>query len=228
MNIIRKLVMAELPAETLLSSSSREKCVANLRDLPTSTYSNKTPTLTAAVLVPICVVDGEVSLLYTLRSAQLKRNSGQVSFPGGKTDDGETSVHTALRETEEELGIPRHTVDVWGTMPPVQGADKNMVIHPVVGMIKDFNMSQLNPSEDEVEAVFTVPVKQLCDPSTHGHYEFKEQPLPVFLSGNYKIWGITGYITHSFLKCFVESDMANANFLGRKYELHELMPNSKL
>nr|CAD7603697.1 unnamed protein product [Timema genevievae] len=69
----------------------------------------------AAVLVPLCIVNGEVSLLYTVRSPDLKRNSGQVSFPGGLMDKTDKDLQeTALRETFEELGIQKSSVQIWG------------------------------------------------------------------------------------------------------------------
>lgn len=208
--------------QVLLSSAARERCVSNLKQLPYLVFNDST--INAAVLVPLCVVDGEVNLLYTLRSSNLKSHSGQVSFPGGKRDGDETVVQTALRETEEEIGVPRENVEVWTEMSTVQGRNSEILITPVVGVIKDFSMDQLTANVSEVEEIFTVPMSELCNPNNHAHLDYKP-PLPVFVCGRHKIWGITGLITHMFLNCFISEEVYKVNFKRKKYKLDELMPS---
>ena len=75
------------------------------------------------MLIPLCVKDGDVCLLYTKRSAGLRKHGREVSFPGGRADAGDTdAVETALRETEEEMGIARSDVDVWGSMKEISAS----------------------------------------------------------------------------------------------------------
>lgn len=209
-----------LSPQELLSASSKEQCLMKLKNLPSFVTSDNTET-NAAVLVPLCVVDGEVCILYTLRSTNLKAHAGQVSFPGGKRDGNETAVETALRETEEEIGVPRCNVDVWGVMTTVYGRNANMHITPVVGVINDFHMNMLKINRDEVEEVFTVPMSSLCNPQNHGHLDFVPR-LPVFIHGKHKIWGVTGFITQIFLNCFLPG--FKMNFKQRKFTFNELSP----
>ncbi|CAG4956287.1 unnamed protein product [Parnassius apollo] len=211
--------------QVLLSTIARERCVASIKELPAFSFNSGKHLHNASVLVPLCVQKGEVSLLYTLRSSNLKNHSGQVSFPGGKRDRGESVVETALRETEEEIGISRERIDIWCEMPEVQGRNKELLITPVVGEILNFDPVTLRPNVDEVDEIFTVPMKDLCDVRNHAHVKFEKHILPIFLYEKHKIWGITGLITHLFLQCFLPCDVYNVDFLRKQFKLHELMPS---
>lgn len=209
-----------LSPKKLLSAASKEQCLATLKDVP-AFVRNNTPETRAAVLVPLCVVDEEVCVLYTLRSLNLKSHGGQTSFPGGKQDGSETAIETALRETEEEIGLSRSDIDIWGVMSTFQGRTSDIHITPVIGLIKDFHMNKLKINADEVEEVFTVPMSSLCNLKNHGHLVFTP-PLPVFIHGKHKIWGITGLITQVFLYCLLPDFKTNIE--SQKFRLDELMP----
>ncbi|CAH2246269.1 nucleoside diphosphate-linked moiety X motif 8-like [Pararge aegeria] len=214
-----------LSPQVLLSNAARDKCIAKLKDLPAFIHSGMKPKYKASVLLPLFVQNGEVHLLYTLRSSNLKAHSGQVSFPGGKMEGTEGVIETALRETEEEIGIRNNTVEIWSTMSPVQGRDKTMLITPVVGLINDLDIKSLHPNIHEVEEIFSVPMSVFCNRENHAHLMFNEMPLPLFLSGKHRIWGITGFITHMFLECFLPSDSYKVDFMRKSFTLDELMPS---
>ncbi|KAJ2940430.1 hypothetical protein O0L34_g112 [Tuta absoluta] len=207
----------------IFSKTSKEKCVANLKELPK--FVRTTGKQYSSVLVPMCVINDEVHLLYTKRSMNLKNHSGQVSFPGGKMDGNETVTETALRETEEEIGVPSQDVDIWGQMPMVQGRNLDMLITPVVGVINNFDFNKLVPNDQEVEEIFTVPLSALSNPENHAHLEYKP-PLPIFLHGKHKIWGITGLITHMFLQSLLpeETYIHKVDFMRKMFTLDECMP----
>ena len=97
-------------------------------------FTNRAPAL-AAVLIPLVMRD-ELTLLLTERSHNLSNHSGQISFPGGRTDEADLdAVDTALREAEEEIALPRQHVEVLGTLPTyVTGSA--FVITPVVALVK--------------------------------------------------------------------------------------------
>ncbi|XP_028168234.1 nucleoside diphosphate-linked moiety X motif 8-like [Ostrinia furnacalis] len=211
-----------LSPQVLLSSIARERCIAKLKELPII-FNLKTKQ-SAAVLVPICVDKGKVCLLYTLRSSKLKNHSGQVSFPGGKMDENETIFDTALRETEEEIGIPKADIDVWSEMPKVIGRNKEVLISPVVGLVKNFDVNKLKPNLDEVEEIFTIPMEVFCDPTNHAHNLYEKNILPIFFNEKHTIWGITGLITHFFLQCFLPENEYKVDFLRKKLTFAELMP----
>lgn len=208
----------------LLSSAAKEKCIANLSELPSFNVRGGQTRRNASVLVPICVDKGEVCLLYTLRSEKLSSHSGQVSFPGGKIDKNESVYDAALRETEEEIGIPAKDIEIWAKMSEVQGRNTTILITPVVGKIKDFDIEKLTPNEAEVADIFTIPMKVFCDPENHGSFMYNNVSIPVFDGGKHRVWGITGIITHLFLQSFLPNYLYFPDFLKKQYKYNELMP----
>lgn len=162
----------------------------------------------AAVLVPLCYVNNELALLYTLRAADLKSHRGQISFPGGIQDYGDkTFIDTALRETNEELGISKDEVEIWCQSRTIDTPSKTSVT-PVVGLIKNPNISELivkNPKE--VEDFFCVPLTTLCKPENCRYTQFRRNfSTPVFLGAPRRIWGLTAIITHLFLLSLMPKD----------------------
>jgi 8-oxo-dGTP pyrophosphatase MutT (NUDIX family) len=130
-------------------------------------FSDREPAL-AAVLLPLVMRD-ELTLLLTQRSSQLRAHSGQVAFPGGRTDESDQdAVDTALREAHEEVGLPRHYVEVLGTLPTyVTGSA--FIITPVVALVTPG--FQLQPNPEEVADVFEVPLSYLMNPANHRRHE---------------------------------------------------------
>ena len=143
-------------------------------------------------------------LLLTERSHTMRSHPGQVSFPGGAVDPGETAVQAALREAEEETGIERDGVEVLGQLPELYLPPSDNAVTPVVGWWRD--PSEVSPtSVDEVHAVYRVPVSELRDPA---HRITVRSPrhgwrTPGFLIGPDKdviLWGFTGGIVQRFLQ----------------------------
>jgi 8-oxo-dGTP pyrophosphatase MutT (NUDIX family) len=124
----------------------------------------------AAVLVPLVMRD-ELTLLLTLRTANLSTHSGQIAFPGGRTDDSDTdAVDTALREAHEEIGLPRDHVEVLGTLP-IYVTGTAYIITPVVALVKPG--FELRPNPGEVADVFEVPLAYLMNPAHHRRHELE-------------------------------------------------------
>ena len=130
-------------------------------------FSDRPPAL-AAVLLPL-VMRGELTLLLTERSTNLSTHSGQIAFPGGRTDASDlNAVETALREAQEEIALPRHHVEVLGTLPTyVTGSA--FIITPVVALVTPG--FQLRPNPGEVADVFEVPLSYLMNPAHHRRHE---------------------------------------------------------
>lgn len=159
------------------------------------------PLVDAAVIIPMCEVEGRLSILYTLRSPSLYHHGGQVSFPGGKVDDTDaTRSHTAIRECEEELGIKRDKIDVWAELQHFPDRTETFCITPVLCFIRDFNMEELEPSEEEVGDVFTVPITHFLHPSNQGKTSFRNGwTFPTFPNTKHQVWGMTAVMTEILL-----------------------------
>ncbi|XP_077294907.1 mitochondrial coenzyme A diphosphatase NUDT8 [Arctopsyche grandis] len=199
--------MNYLGAESLTSTATRDRLMKKLQELPSFNFHKNLSDRKAAVLLPFCIHgDGKVSILYTLRSSTLSSHAGHVAFPGGKADPTDLSLtDTALRETEEELGIPRESIEVWGEPSLViPSKDFELSVTPVIGVIRDYDNLVLKPSDSEVEDVFTVSMENLCDRQYFGFNSFKSgYTIPVFMGGKHKIWGLTAMITHVVLSCML-------------------------
>jgi nudix motif 8 len=150
----------------------------------------------AAVLIPFCTIDGEASVLFTKRSDKVGTHKGQVSFPGGMCDaDDDGPIATALRELDEELGVPAARVRVLGTFHDARAITGVRVV-PVIGFIGElFDLSSLRPSEAEIDAVFALSVRDIVDPEKRSLQTFGTRgPFPVFDAGPFPVWGLTAFI----------------------------------
>jgi len=123
-------------------------------------------------LILLLTFRNEISLLYTRRSRHLRSHSFQISFPGGRLDDQDTSyVDCALRETEEEIGLPRHRIQVWGEANQLILPRTSSIV-PVVGVVPDFSISELRLNWAEVEEAFSASSNAATSsepPDGHGH-----------------------------------------------------------
>ena len=119
----------------------------------------------AAVLVPVIDHPGGPTVLFTRRTVQLKKHSGQISFPGGRAEPSDPSVEfTALRETQEEIGLPPDKVEVIARLPEYF-TRTGFRVTPVVGVVQP--PLELVPDAREVDEVFEVPLAFLLDAANH-------------------------------------------------------------
>lgn len=153
----------------------------------------------AAVLFPIVVHEDRHTVLLTQRTAHLRDHAGQISFPGGRVEASDTSpVDTALRETEEEIGLSRRQIDVLGYLPEYR-TGTGFRVTPVVALVRP--PFDLNPDPFEVAEVFEVPLDFLLNPANHQqhslHYRGALRNYFAMPYGDYFIWGATAGMIRS-------------------------------
>lgn len=168
---------------------------------PSARPAGETARRPAAVLVPLIERPDGLTVLLTKRAETLRQHTGQVAFPGGRCDPGETPVETALREAEEEIGLDRRFVEPVGLLTPYETITRYDVT-PVVAFVKPG--FTLTLSTAEVESVFEPPFAWLMDAANHER-QFRE-PVPggtrryfyAMPFGDYYIWGATAGMLRGF------------------------------
>ena len=153
------------------------------------------PLRRAAVLVPIVEREDGPTMLLTKRTAHLADHAGQISFPGGRSEAGETPVEAALREAEEEIGLDRSFVEVLGFIDAHETVT-GFHIAPVVAFVRPGFTLKLDPYE--VAEAFEVPLAFLFDPANHQeHSRIVRNTTRRYYAmpyGDYYIWGATARI----------------------------------
>jgi 8-oxo-dGTP pyrophosphatase MutT (NUDIX family) len=154
----------------------------------------------AAVLVPLYLRDGELHLVLTRRPGDMRRHAGEVAFPGGRQDPGEDLRTTALREAEEEVGLPRADVELLGALQPVPTLATGFAIYPFVALIEPGREWVLSPRE--VEEVIEPSVTQLHQ--GFGRRRIVRRGIPlrsdVYEVGDAFIWGATARMLSDLLR----------------------------
>ena len=148
----------------------------------------------AAVLVPMHGWPVNPGLVFTERRSDLKRHAGEISFPGGRRDEGEDLLETALREAQEEIGLSPDNVEVAGALPPIGTFVTNYKVHPFVGLIE--HGLQFEPNPTEVESVLVASLEDL--EAAYAKRRLVRRGVPIktdtYLIGDKLIWGATARI----------------------------------
>lgn len=167
-------------------------------ELPESwAQKNLTDLRVAAVLVAFyCDDDGATQVVLTERAHHLMAHPGQISFPGGSREPHDVALaDVALREAEEEVQLPRHSVDVLGYLKP-QWTVSGFSMTPVIGFVDAAPALVADP--DEVASVFSVPADYLFDLANHQQseriYEGRTLPVVEIPWQQHRIWGATAHV----------------------------------
>jgi 8-oxo-dGTP pyrophosphatase MutT (NUDIX family) len=149
----------------------------------------------AGVLVPLYMDEGELHGVFTRRREDLRRHPGEISFPGGRSDEGDADLRsTALREAHEEIGLPLDAVDVVGALQPTPTVVTGYAVYPFVGLIEPGRIWQV--SEREVAEVLELPLRALL--AGYGRRRLVRRGLPIrtdtYVVGDHLIWGATARI----------------------------------
>lgn len=164
--------------------------------------------LPAAVLLILTEKDGEYRILFTRRTERMTHHKGQISFPGGACQQSDrTPLDTALRESQEEIGLTPQAVTVLGELDDTLTFVSNYCITPFVGLITWPYRFKLNP--EETAELITVPLRALRDKANFREETWVEDGIPVTVPFyTYKgkvIWGATARILKQFLSLIPEA-----------------------
>jgi 8-oxo-dGTP pyrophosphatase MutT (NUDIX family) len=153
------------------------------------------------VLILLYEKSGRLHFLLTLRTDKVVQHRGQVSLPGGEQHPGESIEATALRETEEELGVSLETVRVLGRLTPLYVPPSNYCVYPTVAFLA--HEPAFRPEPDEVAEVIEVAVDTLADPDNVRRettvHSGRTVSVPYYAAGGHRIWGATAMVLAEFL-----------------------------
>jgi 8-oxo-dGTP pyrophosphatase MutT (NUDIX family) len=155
----------------------------------------------AAVLVPLFVSGGALHAVFTRRRDDLRRHAGEISFPGGRQDDDESDLRlTALREAEEEIGLPPDAVELIGALQPTPTIATNYAVYPFVGLIEPGHAWK--PSATEVAEVLELSLDDLRN--GYERQRMLRRGIPfrtdVYVVGENLIWGATARMLTDLLE----------------------------
>ena len=157
----------------------------------------------AAVLLPLYGWPESPGLVFTERRSDLRRHAGEISFPGGRADDGDADLAaTALREAEEEIALAPAAVELSGALPPTPTFVTDYLIHPFVGQIPDPGELDLRPNPTEVETVLTLSLEILGEGYEMRRLVRRGVPFhtPTYEVEGHLIWGATARILGDLLE----------------------------
>lgn len=157
----------------------------------------------AAVMVLLHRVDDVEHVLLQLRTSTVQHHQGEISFPGGRRDASDrTLLDTALRETHEEIGVPRELVEFLGPLDDTETRVSNYRVRPFVGAVAP-GFSEFRQAEREVSALLQVPIPHLLDSASHVWKPVEQDgtvtATPAYQFGEHLIWGATARVLAQFL-----------------------------
>lgn len=156
----------------------------------------------SAVLLPLFERDEEAYLLFTLRTDEVRHHRGEISFPGGAREPEDASLEaTALRETEEEIGLKAEDITILGRLDDFESIHGYHVV-PYVGFFDVPYAYQADPGE--IAEIIEIPLERLRDPAIFRIEDWTHRgrnvPVPFYTVEEYEIWGLTADILRQFLQ----------------------------
>lgn len=180
-----------------------------------------------AVLIPIIEKEDGLHILYQVRADTLRRQPGEISFPGGNMEEGELPLECAVRETHEEIGVPINDIHIISELNYINSYS-NFTMYSFLGQIDEDVLAESKFSEAEVKELFTVPLQFFIDndpyvykydlrPDVKEDFPYKEyginesynwrkgtSTVPFYTYNDRVIWGLTARLTQDFIRLIKE------------------------
>ena len=153
----------------------------------------------AAVLLLLYPNDNQIFFYLTKRTENLKYHKGQISLPGGSKERGETLLETALRETEEEIGVNRNRISILGNITPLFIPVTGFMMTPFIGFLSKKPLIKLDSTE--VADIFSVNILDLINNDkliTYRQIKGENLNIPYFSLNNHQVWGATSMVLSEF------------------------------
>jgi 8-oxo-dGTP pyrophosphatase MutT (NUDIX family) len=178
-----------------------------------------------SVLILLYYLADELHLVLTRRRDDMRSHAGQISFPGGKQEPEETLIATALRETEEEIGIAPPQLTIVGNLTPIYIMPSDFEVHPFVAWHHNGQRPSFHPAPHEVAEIIEAPFAHLLDPTTR-HEEMwevrgRDLLVPFFAVGSHKVWGATAMMMSEFLervRAVIDNSANQSLVMGHGYD----------
>ena len=203
MTITLDLVKQALALGDFDGRSAQLKMAPILRQNLRPSNSPGQPRVGSVLILLYCLSD-EVHLVLTRRRDDMRSHAGQISFPGGKQEPEESLITTALRETEEEIGITPGQLTIVGDLTPLYIMPSDFEVHPFVAWHHDGQRPTFHPAPHEVAEIIEAPLTKLLNPSTRREemWDLRGHNLlvPFFAIGPHKVWGATAMMMSELLE----------------------------
>mgnify|MGYP000958517870 FL=1 len=154
----------------------------------------------ASVLILLFPESNNIHFFLTQRTFSVEHHKGQISLPGGTCEKNEKTINTALRETEEEIGVDKNEVEIIGELTPFFTPTSGFIVHPFIGWCN--RRPKTNKQTDEVHTLFSASLSQLLDDQIleleNWNLRGYEAKVPFYNFDGHKVWGVTAAILSEF------------------------------
>ncbi|MBT4785202.1 MAG: CoA pyrophosphatase [Candidatus Marinimicrobia bacterium] len=154
----------------------------------------------ASVLILLFPYSNNIHFFLTQRTLSVEHHKGQISLPGGTCEKNEKTINTALRETEEEIGVDKNEVEIIGELTPFFTPTSGFIVHPFIGWCN--RRPKTNKQTDEVHTLFSASLSQLLNDQIleleNWNLRGYEAKVPFYNFDGHKVWGVTAAILSEF------------------------------
>jgi len=207
MNILNFIeFLISIKKEDLLGFESHKKMVPFKLNPNTRDFQPKIDSTESAVLIILNQISNtNLQIIFTLRASKLRKHSGQISFPGGRKDSGESNIETALRETYEEIGIYKDKLNILNEISPLYVPPSNSIVYPVISYSENLQNFKIN--YDEVDEIINIDFSHFLNINnlkfSKNLYNNQNEKFPYWdINHTTPLWGATAIILQELIDLY--------------------------